>query len=469
MGAHQAAIERRQQVLMDSTEKKLVNFASSITYDDLSDSAIDATKVRMIDSFGCALGAINAPTVAAARKIASPVSEGRRARVFGTLETVSLEHAALINSAMVRYLDMSDAYLMASTAHPSDNIPAILAIAEAIGATGKDVLLATIISYEAQCRMCEVATFNNNGWDQPICSAPAIALASAQLLNLSQAQMRDAVAIATVANVALNQTRRGNLSMWKGMAGPNAAREGVYAALLVEAGMTGPENVFEGIDGLYPQTMGADSYDVQIPTSFKGHTFALQQTNVKVYPIRDAIQVPVMTALDLGKKIAAKDIEKLIIHTYRHGYLKWIDQAPFWDPQTRETADHSMPFCLAAALIDGDLDKESFENERFLKDDVRALMARMSVEFDDEYDKVAPATRPCRLEAITKSGKIIIAEHVQTPTDILRGPDVAAVEAKFRKLSSACIGEKRQALILEKLWSFDTINDIGELIDLTRL
>lgn len=454
---------------MDSTEQKLVNFASSITYDDLSDSVIHATKVRMIDSFGCALGAMDAPTVAAARKIASPVSEGRRARVFGTLETVSLEHAALINSAMVRYLDMSDAYLMASTAHPSDNIPAILAIAEATGATGKDVLLATVISYEAQCRMCEVATFNNNGWDQPICSAPAIALASAQMLNLSQPQMRDAVAIATVANVALNQTRRGNLSMWKGMAGPDAAREGVYAALLAEAGMTGPENVFEGIDGLYPQTMGADSYDVQIPTSFKGHTFALQQTNVKVYPIRDAIQVPVMTALDLGKKIAAKDIEKLIIHTYRHGYLKWIDQAPFWDPQTRETADHSMPFCLAAALVDGNLDKASFENERFLKDDVRALMARMSVEFDDEYDKLAPATRPCRLEATTKSGEVIIAERVQTPTDILKGPDVATVEAKFRKLSSACIEEKRQSLLLEKLWTFDTINQIGELIDLTRL
>lgn len=454
---------------MDSTEQKLVNFASSITYASLSDGAIHATKVRMIDSFGCALGAMNAPTVAAARKIASPVTEGRYARVFGTLETVSLEHAALINSAMVRYLDMSDAYLMASTAHPSDNIPAILAIAEAIGATGKDVLLATIISYEAQCRMCEVATFNNNGWDQPVCGAPAIALASAKMLDLSPAQMRDAVAIATVANVALNQTRRGNLSMWKGMAGPDAAREGVYAALLAEAGMTGPENVFEGTDGLYAQTMGTESYDVQIPTSFKGYTFALQQTNVKVYPIRDAIQVPVMTALELGKKVTAKDIEKLVIHTYRHGYLNWIDQAPFWDPQTRETADHSLPFCLAAALIDGDLDKNSFENERFLEDDVRALMARMSVEFDDEYDKVAPATRPCRLEATTKSGKIINAEHVQTPADILRGPDVATVEAKFRKLSSACIEEKRQDLLLEKLWAFDTINHIGELIDLTRL
>jgi 2-methylcitrate dehydratase len=453
---------------MDNTEQKLVNFASSLTYDDLSEGALHAAKVRMIDTFGCALGGYDAPTARACRKIANPVSEGRRARIFGSLETVSLEHATLINSAMVRYLDMSDAYLMMSTAHPSYNIPAILAIGEATGATGKDVLLATIICYEAHCRMCEVAPFNNEGWDQPVCSTPAIALASAHMLGLNPDQMRHAVAIAVVANVALNQTRRGNLSMWKGMAGPDAAREGVYAALLAEAGMTGPEDVFEGLHGLYARTMG-ETYDVPMPETFDNHIFALQQTNVKIYPIRDAIQVPVMTALDLGKKVKADDIEKLVIYTYRHGYLKWIDQPAFWDPKTRETADHSMPFCLAAALIDGNLSRESFENERYIKDDVRALMARMTIDFDDEYDKTAPATRNCRLEATTKSGETITAARVQTPADILKGPSNQMVDDKFRTLSSATIGADQQNALLEILWDFEKIENIGELIELTRI
>ena len=453
---------------MDKTEQKLVTFASSLTYSDLSEAAIHATKVRMIDSFGCALGAMNAPTVQAAREIANPVASGRSARLWGSMESVSLEHAALINGAMVRYLDMSDAYLMLSTAHPSDNIPAILAVAEATGGSGRDVLLATLICYEAHCRMCEVAPFNNEGWDQPICSTPALALAAARMLGLGPDQMRDAVAIATVANVALNQTRRGNLSMWKGMAGPDAAREGVYAALLAEAGMTGPEDIFEGQFGLFPKTMG-ETYDIPIPETFDKHIFALQQTNVKVYPIRDAIQVPVMTALDLLEKVAPHEIEKLVIHTYRHGYAKWVDQAGVWEPDTRESADHSMPFCIAAAMIDGDLGAESFLGERYMKDDVRDLMARMTVAYDDEYDKVAPATRPCRLEATTKSGETVIVERVQTPEDILKGPDKETVEAKFRKLSSASIGADRQDALLERLWDFDQLDGVTELIDLTRL
>ncbi|HAA91014.1 MAG: hypothetical protein CMM48_14005 [Rhodospirillaceae bacterium] len=453
---------------MDSTERKLVTLASSLTYEDLSEDALHATRVRMIDTFGCALGAMNAPTVTAARKIANPVSDGRRARLFGSLESVSLEHATLINGAMVRYLDMSDAYLMMSTAHPSDNIPGILAVGEAIGASGKNILLATVICYEAHCRMCEVAPFNNQGWDQPICSTPAIALAASQMLGLSPEQMRHAVAIATVANVALNQTRRGNLSMWKGMAGPDAAREGVYAALLAEAGMTGPEDIFEGQFGLFGKTMG-ENFDIPIPENFDDYIFALQQTNVKVYPIRDAIQVPVMTALDLREKVPADEIDKLAIYTYRHGYEKWVDQAGFWEPDTRESADHSMPYCLAAAMIDGTLGAESFLNERYMEDDVRSLMAKMSVEYDDEYDKVAPATRPCRLEATTKSGETIVVERVQTPADILKGPDKETVEAKFRKLSSAAIGNDQQDALLDALWNLEQLDNVADLIELTHI
>lgn len=453
---------------MDGTEQRLVDFAATITYDDLTDAAIHATKVRMIDTFGCALGAMDAPTVAACRKIAAPVAEGRRARIFGSQECVSLEHATLVNSAMVRYLDMSDAYLMRSTAHPSDNIPGILAIAEATGASGRDVLLATIVSYESQIRLCDTAPFNVEGYDQPVCSAAAMALASAQLLGLSPDQMRHAVAIAATANVALNQTRRGNLSMWKGMAGPDAAREGVYAALLAEAGMSGPEDPFEGTHGLYAKTIGEFDRVVMLE-AFDGDTvFALQQTNVKTFPIRDAIQVPAFTALALREKADVDEIENLTIHTYTHGFAKWIEQDATWNPRTRETADHSMPFCVAAAMIDGELTAASFENERFLKNDVRDLISRMEIVFDPAYDAVAPQTRSCRLEAALKNGETVTVEQVQTPEDMLRGPDRETVEAKFRTLSGAAIGTAQQDALLDALWAFETLDGVSELVDLTK-
>ena len=453
---------------MDETEKRLINFASSITYDDLNPAAIKATKIRLIDSFGCALGAINAPTVKAAENISAPVEEGRSARTFGTLKRVSVEHATLVNSAMVRYLDLSDAYLMRSTAHPSDNIPGILALGEAIDALPQDLLVAIIVSYEIQVRLCDTAPFNAEGYDQPVCSASAMALASARLLKLDSEQMRHAAAIAATANIALNQTRRGNLSMWKGMAGPNAAREGVFAALLAENGMSGPEDPFEGIHGLYAKTVG--KFDrVQIPNKFKQSTiFALQKTNVKTFPVRDAIQVPIFAALKLSQTINASEIKSLKIYTYRHGFEKWIDQNATWEPRTRETADHSLPFCVAAALLDGTFNGKSLENNRYLKKDVRELISKIEIVFDDAFNEVAPETRSCRLKATLKTGESFTAEYVQTPEDVLRGPDIECVETKFRTLTEGVIKKPQQDKILDALWNFENLESVQSLVSLTR-
>ena len=453
---------------MDETEKRLINFTNSITYDDLTQDVIKATKIRLIDSFGCALGAINAPTAKAAENISVLVKEGRSARIFGTLKRVSVEHATLVNSAMVRYLDLSDAYLMRSTAHPSDNIPGILAIGESINALPQDILIAIIVSYEIQIRLCDTAPFNAEGYDQPVCSASAMALASARLLKLNTEQMRHAVAIAATANIALNQTRRGNLSMWKGMAGPNAAREGVFAALLAEHEISGPEDPFEGLHGLYAKTVG--KFDrIQIPSMFKQSTvFALQKTNVKTFPVRDAIQVPIFAALKLFKDINASEIKNLKIYTYRHGFDKWINQDATWAPKTRETADHSLPFCVAATLLDGTLNGMSFENNRYLRKDVRTLISKTEIVFDDAFDEVAPETRSCRLEVTLKTGESFKAEHVQTPDDVLRGPNVECVETKFRTLTEGAIKKSQQDKILDTLWNFEKLESIHGLISLTR-
>ena len=453
--------------MIDETEKRLIDFAKSITFEDLGREVINATKIRWIDSFGCALGALSAPTVQVTERIAVQVKEGRSARIFGTLKRVSVEHATLINSAMVRYLDLSDAYLMRSTAHPSDNIPGILALGEAIRASGRNLLLATIISYESQIRLCDTAAFNAKGFDQPVCSASAMALASARLLNLTADRMRHAVAIAATANVALNQTRRGNLSMWKGMAGPNAAREGVFAALLAEGGMTGPEHPFEGRHGLYAKTVGEFDLIQLANLCDQKKEFGLQQTNVKTFPVRDAIQVPIFAALELGKTINATEIKKLTIYTYRHGFEKWINQKATWEPKTRETADHSLPFCVAATLLDGKLDSASFENDRFLKDDVRELIGKITILFDRAYDEKAPKTRSCRLEAINKNGKVLVKEYVQTPADVLRGPHKKNVQSKFIGLTKAVLTTSQQNELLDVLWNLERLENVEDLVSLT--
>jgi 2-methylcitrate dehydratase len=363
---------------------------------------------------------------------------------------------------------MSDAHLMLSSAHPSDNIPGLMAIAEITGAGGKDLLLATTISYEVQCVFCEVVPSHDEGWDQPLAGAPAAALAAGRLLGLDKAQLRHALALSVVPNFATMQTRHGELSMWKGVAGPNAARQGVFAALMARAGMTGPEESYEGPFGLWRQAMG-QPYELPIPRKLDKHEFALIRTNIKIYPVRDAIQVPITAALKLREKLAVKDIESVRIDTYTSHFGKQVKDKALWTPTTRETADHSLPFCVAAALLDGRVTPETFETGRFLDDDARAMVKRITVAFDDAFEKVAPTTRSCRVTAILKDGGTVSAEHRQTPDDIRKGPSDDAFEAKFHTLAGRTMEADACKKMLDMLWRLDKLKDINAILDLTAI
>jgi len=452
---------------MDKTEKKFVDFATSLKFSDLSPAAIHAAKARFVDSFGVALAAQQAPTVKAARKLAASVRSGPQARILGSLETVTPDMAAFVNGAMVRYLDMNDAYTRASTSHPSDNIPALLAVAEAVGASGRDLILATIICYEIHCRVCQDVSFFFKGWDQSLGASPALALAVARLLRLKPDRMRDALAIAATESPSTRQTRTGELSMWKGLAGPSAARQGVFAAYAAKAGATGPGDSYEGNHGIWNLIMGK-SQTIPIPKSFKHHIFAIQQTNIKVFPIRDGIQVPVTTAMKLRKLCSPKEIKSLRIESYRHAFERWEPEPAFWKPTTRETADHSLPFCLATALLDGEITPQTFLRKRFMDRDIRAYMKKMSLHYDKAFDKVAPDTRNCRLTATLKDGRTVTAVHTQTSKDMIRGLSDAEIEVKFHKLNRRVYPEKARNKLITQLWDLDKVKDIGKIVALTK-
>lgn len=452
---------------MDKTEKKFVGLASTLKYSDLSPAAIHATKARFVDSFGVALAAQQAPTVKAARKLAASIRTGPKSRILGSLESVTPEMAAFVNGAMVRYLDMNDAYTRASTSHPSDNIPALLAVAEAVGASGRDLILATIICYEIHCRVCQDVSFFFKGWDQSLGASPALALAVARLLRSSPDQMRNALAIAATESPSTRQTRTGELSMWKGLAGPSAARQGVFAAYAAKAGVTGPENSYEGDHGIWNRIMGK-SQNIPIPKSFKRHTFAIQQTNIKVFPIRDGIQVPVTTAMKLRELCNPKEIDHLRIESYRHAFERWAPEPAFWKPTTRETADHSLPFCLAAALLDGEITPQTFLRKRFMDRDIKIYMKKMSLHYDKAFDKVAPDTRNCRLIATLKNGKTVTAVHTQTSKDMIRGLSNAEIESKFHTLNQRVMPKRARNKLISRLWDLDKIKKISEIVSLTK-
>src|SRR5437764_7429186 len=232
---------------------QLADYACALHFEELSPEVIHEVKRRVIDSLGCALGAWEEEPCRIAREVASEFSAKRGSTIIGTNHKAPPDWAAFADGCAIRYFDYNDTYLSKEPAHPSDNISATLAVAESVGANGRKLITAIALAYEVQCRFCDAASIRARGWDHVTYGAFSTALACAKLMKLDPKNTRHAVNIAGVAGAAMRQARVGELSHWKGVAFANAARHGVYSALLARAGMTGPAPIFEGQMGFEKQ------------------------------------------------------------------------------------------------------------------------------------------------------------------------------------------------------------------------
>lgn len=454
---------------MDTTTQKLVHFAARLRYDDLGAQAIEAAKARILSTLAVSLAAYDLEPIRIARKLAQPVAAGPAAHIIGSLAQTTPDMAAFVNSAMVRCLDMSDSYVMSAVSHPADALPAILAVAEAENLSGRDLLLAMAIIYEVQCRFVEVVPYNHHGWDQTPVVALGAALGCARLLNLPTEKMANAVSLAVIPNIALNQTRTGTLSMWKGMAGPQGARGGVNAAYMAREGMTGPSGVFEGKFGFWNQLMAGKTFDVPIPAKLDGHTYALQQTMIKSFPTRFNCQVPVFTAQKLRAVVDIADIKALKIESIRQAFARWMDLPEIWKPETRETADHSLPCTVAMALLDGTITPKMMDSGRFKDRDVLALMGKCKLEMPDEFADLAPETRCCRLTATLKNGETVVAEYRRSLADDVADTGWQQAVGKFNDLTSDLLNASARVQLIALVAKLENQTTVAPLLESTRL
>jgi len=452
---------------MDATTRRIAEFAMNLGWDDLPASAVHAASARLLDSIGVALAAFGAPPVRAARSVVPEVTGAWSARIWGNGYRTMPELAAFVTGSMVRYLDLNDAYRTLDASHPSDNLPGLLAVAEAIGASGRDFILALAISYEIQCRFTDTVGFNDAGWDQPVVGAMAAACTTGRLLGLTLEQIGHAIALAVVPHLATYQTRAGELSMWKGCAGPNGARNGIFAARLAQAGMTGPYDAFEGVFGIWKQTLGKPG-EFHLPKPGSEPAKAIQQTNIKRYAVRDSCQLPIDTAVDLRGKLDPKAIRSLRVETYKSAYAGAVADAELWHPMTRETADHSMPFSIAAALLDGDVMPATFEDGRFRDADVLALIGQMKIEVTAEFSQQTPAVRNCRIIATTDAGEVSAHRQV-TLAEIERGMSDRDLETKFERLTRPLLSPDARRRVIDGAWSLEQMQHVKHAVDLTLL
>lgn len=452
---------------MDATESRLVTYAMSVTPSNLDSHILHQAKRRVIDTLACAIGAYAAPPVKVGRKIAPRVIEGKSARLMGTLSPTSLDMAAFVNGVMVRYLDFNDTYRTVDGSHPSDNLPALLAIAESEDTSGLDFLTALTIAYEIQCRFVDCVPLNARGWDMPVSGAIATSLACGRLLRSTEQQLHEAVSIAASCNMCTNQRQVGEMFMWKGCAGANGARQGLFAAILAKEGMTGVSQAFDGPYGLWQQTMGS-KYEIK-GLAGKGGKFGITQSNIKAYPVKDSLQLPAKTAIDLNGKIGSGEIESVRVETYQSSYNSGAKDKEYWTPKTRETADHSMPFCVAVGILDGAITPETFVRDRHLDEDVKQLIGRMKVVVAEDFTKQAPAVRNCRITVSTRSGQDFCAQNKMTFDDIERGPSDAELEKKFCMLTEQFLTRDQQLRLLEATWNLERAGSMRAFVDLLEV
>src|SRR5262245_42863065 len=287
--------------------RQLANYSSSFRFEDLSKEVVHEVKRRVIDSLGCALGAWNEEPCVIARKVASDFSAKHGATIIGTKHKAPPDWTAFANGCCIRYFDYNDTYLSKEPAHPSDNISAALAAAESVGASGQELIAAIALAYEVQCRFCDAASIRARGWDHVTYGAFSTALAAAKLMKLNPDKTRHAVNIAGVACAAMRQARVGELSHWKGVAFANAARHGVYSALLARAGMTGPAPIFEGQMG-FEKELGVSLGNVgdlfakkAEAISGEGPASMILKTSIKFWPAEYHSQSAIEAALFLRK------------------------------------------------------------------------------------------------------------------------------------------------------------------------
>ena len=458
---------------------RLAGYAHSFSYRRLPPAVVHEVKRRMLDSLECAFGSWDAAPCRIARRVAQSVKIRQGATLWGTAHKTLPDLAAFANGAMVRYLDFNDTYLSKEPAHPSDNLAAILAVGEMAHASGKRIIEAVALAYEIQCRLCDAAALRPRGWDHVTYGPFSSALAAAKLLNLSKAQTLQAVNLAGVSNIALRQTRVGDLSMWKACAFSNATRNGVLAVLLAKEDMTGPSPIFEGEKGFMKLVSG----QFELPrlggengSGADSTTFKILETYIKHYPVEYHAQTAVEAALIVREELlksegrqALAGITEVEIGSYDVAIEIIGRDKEKWRPQTRETADHSFPYCVAVALADGTVTLRSFDKRRLNDAALYALMQQIRVVEQPEFTGWYPQAMPTRVAVRTATGKEYV-KQVDHPLGHPRNPmSDREVEEKFRHLSARKLDRARAGKVIDRIWRLDALDDVRALMPLLKI
>jgi 2-methylcitrate dehydratase len=442
---------------------RLAAYAERLSYRDIDAATLEAVKVLVVDSFGCAIAAFDERPVRICREIATATGGGS-STIVGTGRRTTPDLAAFANAAAIRYYDLNDVYVSRQASHPSDAIAACFAIAEVEKAGAKDLVTAIVLAYEIECRLVDAFDLSSRRFDATVFTLPAVALAAGKLMKLDREKLTHAVNIAVNDHVPLAQTRTQTLSDWKGIADANAVRNGVFAAMLAHGGLTGPAPIFEGHSGFFQSVTKPVAIDVDAFGGV-GVPFRIGSVGLKAYPAQVYTQTAIVAATAVAKEVGNLDrVASIDIATTNRGYVMAGSEPEKWAPDTRDTADHSLPYIVARAMFDGDITNESYAPEKLRDPKILAFMKKIAVKEDPAFAMPRGNAPSTRITAKLDDGRQFVRQVDDMPGFPGKPMERADAERKFRGNVARHWPAEHIRAVLDALWTLEATDDVAGLL-----
>lgn len=436
--------------------EQLAAFVVQSSYDNLSEIARQQLKIRILDSLGCAIGALDGKPIQMIRKQIEDFGGTGHCTMIGGGKTAP-DRAVFYNSALVRYLDFNDSYLAkGETCHPSDNLGAVLAAAEYANRSGRELLTALAVAYQVQCRLSDAAPVRAKGFDHTTQGSYALAAGISKALDLDKTRTAHAIAISGTAFNALRVTRTGILSHWKGLAYPNTAFGCTHAAFLAMHGITGPLEVFEGNKGFMDAIAGQFKIDWSHENLERVTRTILKRYNAEIHS-QSAIEGILELKREYG--FAADEVKRVEIEIFDVAYhiIGGGEEGNKTIVRTKEEADHSLPYMAAVALLDDRVMPEQYRLERIQRDDVQTLLRKISVQPLEAYSQRFPDEMPCRITVTLYNNKALIKEKQDYEGFHTNPMRWETVVQKFERLSKPYTDAAVRLKIIDNVADLDSI------------
>jgi 2-methylcitrate dehydratase len=448
---------------------KMAQWAASLTFERLSPNAVHQAKRFLLDSLGCALGGYLQHDARIALEVLSEIAGAGPATVIGDGRKIDAVSASLANALMIRVMDYNDIYWKQDPSHPSDIFPAAIACCERARSDGQELIVALVLGHEFEMRFCEAAFpgIRERGWHHATLTAFVSPIVAGRALHLGWEQIQHAIGISASRHSTLGAVTAGKLTMMKNTVDPMATQSGVLAALLAEKGYTGPEHVLDGKEGL-TQCFGPE-WKLNLLVDGLGDSWRILQCGMKAFPTEALTHAPISAVLDLVRQhnLKPEEIAKVRIQSLARAADILADPSKY-DPRTKETADHSLPYVIAAALVDRQVTPLQFTPEKIMDPAIRAQLRKIEVVADPEIEKVFPAMQRVIVTIRTTDGREF-ARQLDYPKGDPRNPlSDREVEEKFEALAEPVLSKAARRRVIETVWGLEKLGSVSELMQMLK-